>query len=472
MTRVAKDIQWLRTGRKKRAGAASRDITPRNADATEIGHVMREIRPFASGQSTWPKGSWDDFFAFVLPATSFLQVDIIGQLYGPDILLICSFPFLMSIRSSMLAQKKIKTVFVLLAFWFLGAVITDVVRETPPEDIARGWSKILVFAINLAAAYLLIANKFNRIVLYLAGIAVGSLLTAQLNPSIYAGDEPWKFGYGFGVTLIAIVAAESRVARQLFGRGITFFLVLSVGVVNLTENYRSMFGIVVAAGAFGALKWFLDSGNSKGNMTLGTFATICLIGVISAQGIIEIYSWVASSGVLGLEAKDKYEAQNTDSLGVLLGGRAELLVSSTAILDTPLIGHGSWARDSTYTAQLVDILEKSGATILYDPFATDLIPSHSHLFGAWVEAGALGGLFWLWILWLWVLAVKAALNVHTNRPVLIAFALFSFMWDILFSPFAANERFVDNVKICLIIWLLETMSRDRRKAGLVTKDAR
>jgi hypothetical protein len=72
----------------------------------------------------------------------------------------------------------------------------------------------------------------------------------------------------------------------------------------------------------------------------------------------------------------------------------------------------------------------------------DLIPTHSFLLGAWVEAGLLGAIFWAWVI---ILPVRVLLRPHslTDFPIpLIAFIAFLFIWDILFSPFGSMARFV------------------------------
>jgi hypothetical protein len=94
-------------------------------------------------------------------------------------------------------------------------------------------------------------------------------------------------------------------------------------------------------------------------------------------------------------------------------------------------------------------------------FDDDLIPSHSHLFGAWVEAGIFGGVFWFWLLLLSVRALYAAVNIRTGASLIIAFCMFLLIWDVLFSPFGAYERFQAAGKICLAMWAI-SMTREGR----------
>jgi hypothetical protein len=71
-----------------------------------------------------------------------------------------------------------------------------------------------------------------------------------------------------------------------------------------------------------------------------------------------------------------------------------------------------------------------------------LIPTHSHFFGGWVEAGLIGAIFWGWVL---SLPLRAIIRLfHSNDPhmPLLSFIAFFLIWDILFSPFGAIRRFL------------------------------
>ena len=87
-------------------------------------------------------------------------------------------------------------------------------------------------------------------------------------------------------------------------------------------------------------------------------------------------------------------------LGVLVGGRPETLVAIQAIIDSPIIGHGSFAVDEKYLQLLQDIQYKYGYSDSDEAEDIDVpsIPTHSHLTQAWVESGILGGIFWIYVL--------------------------------------------------------------------------
>ena len=87
--------------------------------------------------------------------------------------------------------------------------------------------------------------------------------------------------------------------------------------------------------------------------------------------------------------------------------------------------------------------------------ADNLIPTHSHLLGAWVEAGAVGAAFWVVICVIAILAIYGCLKRPGRPGVFLGFMLFNLLWDVLFSPFANAQRFVKAAQICMAIWVLQ-----------------
>jgi hypothetical protein len=121
-----------------------------------------------------------------------------------------------------------------------------------------------------------------------------------------------------------------------------------------------------------------------------------------------------------------------------------MLGSIPAIYDSPILGHGSWARDPKYLIIERQALAKMGYTNAQDYSRTDvetgIIQTHSYIFGAWVYAGILGAVFWAWV---WVMAVKVLLRVYPPKfvlPAIVPWIAFELLWGILFSPYAETAR--------------------------------
>jgi O-antigen ligase len=182
-----------------------------------------------------------------------------------------------------------------------------------------------------------------------------------------------------------------------------------------------------------------------------------LLGGVAISGITGLYGYGASEGWLGDEARAKYLTQSSGNMGILLGARNEILASAQAIIDSPVIGHGSWAKDPKYADILVSALGQHGYEIQGES-ESDLIPSHSYIMGAWVEAGFVGAVFWLWALMLTARVLIATQGANSALAPLIAFVAFSLLWNIPFSHFGAEGRLYTAYDLSLMMFAL-TLSR-------------
>jgi hypothetical protein len=115
-------------------------------------------------------------------------------------------------------RARLPTIFISLALlWLFGQVITDIVRGTVFSDYARGWAKIGFTLINFCALYLLLYGHQHRLTLYAVGLATGGLISFFVNPSPYAADYPWKFGYGTPITWFSDIAGARIINHRRVG---------------------------------------------------------------------------------------------------------------------------------------------------------------------------------------------------------------------------------------------------------------
>jgi hypothetical protein len=168
-----------------------------------------------------------------------------------------------------------------------------------------------------------------------------------------------------------------------------------------------------------------------------------------------------SAGLVGEEAQAKNEAQTTGG-GILLGGRPEIQVSSRAVMESPILGHGSWAKDKKYEEMLSDIMVERGMRgnlREVEGLTEGLIPTHSHLMGAWVWAGILGAVFWAYLFWLVIRGIVCISILRPSMAPIYAYLLVEYVWSILFSPFGSTLRIYESLVIVIMLDLLDSASR-------------
>lgn len=380
-----------------------------------------------------------------------LEVNVLGQLTGADVLCLALFPFLVIKRGRLLARREALLVLMLSFLWLGSQVLTDVIVSTPFEDWSRGWARIVIFTIGLSTCLMLTRLNLLKALLFVQALAAAGAMKLFIGVGKYdlANQDlqtGWKFGYGYlaGVAALTVVWRLTPQGRRLSAvDGLPF----GAAIVALAFNARSMFGLTALAAIVQVVTRFA---RRLSKLALSGYAVGFLL---AAALLVMIYSQAASMGILGASAQIKYEQQADSDVGIL-GGRKELLGSSQAIIDSPLIGHGSWAKDPRYIDVMltrmaeVGLAQEGSIAALYE---NPLIPTHSHILGAWVEAGLFGALFWIVVLVLVVRALAIMLRRPPPQVGLISFVLVNFIWDLVFSPFGLDRRIIDAGMICLAL---------------------
>ena len=393
----------------------------------------------ASAHIAQPAGlsvSFAGLCCFFLPILCVPTVQVVGQLMLADIVIIPLFLYLLMSRHYAFVLPFARLCLGFIALWFLSAVITDVYRGTSASDFLRTWSKIVLLGSYFGAFALLIGARRERLYIAFAGIGVMFLLrwVVASNPYQLGGffsPMAWKFGNGEGVMLL-VGLALIPVSKWLQSGGLLGFAAL-----HFLFNARALIASTVIAALAP-----LVSVKARSTTAQVLLVGFMLAGIAALIPIGELaYTALIEAGIAGDAALEKHRAQTRAGTGVLIGGRAEMLVSWRAVLDSPVLGHGSWAENIEYKVDYLRAREAMGMTAPWDQLHLDLqIPSHSHVLGAWIESGFAGALFWgaAFVLMARALAyglVKQAFVSGIEYAVLLRC-----LWEILFSPFGLYYR--------------------------------
>ena len=334
-------------------------------------------------------------------------------------------------------------------------MLTDVVRGTEFQDYARGWARIGFFLANFCVLYLLLHGSRQRVVLFGFGIAVGGYLRFWLNPSEFADWYPWKFGVATATTMLAVLVTQWRAyPANLILRALPL---LSVGVVHLTLGFRSMVGILVLSLAYMAAQWMVGRRRVVPAPSPLRVLLLFVVCAVIGAGTMQFYGIMAESGYLDERSILTYERQSSGEFGMLLGGRSAILASSRAVMDSPILGHGSWAQNPDYVAYLLDARVMGYDVPPSIGLEKDLIPSHSYLMGAWVEAGILGAVFWAWVVSLCLRVLSRAYLIRDRMVTLIAFIGFLLLWNIAGSAFGGDQRLLTAWHVVLMMFAFDML---------------
>jgi hypothetical protein len=396
---------------------------------------------------------------FAIPLFQFARLNFVGDLFVSDAILLVISPIVLFHNTGKAKDPRFQHALILAGIWLSLQIFTDLVRGTPSADYLRGWAKVSLSLYYLAILYKLLNGRANRIILYFVGASFGLIIGYFLVPNEASEAQPWKWGYGYGVTQLVIVFATFIAAARAPGARLWALLLLfSIGAFNVFEGARSL-GLTCILN--------IKPQNTVRPRRGGLVAVVIILGGLGVAGTItfQVYSSLAKSGQLGIEAQEKYNDQAQGEYGALIGGRTESVASGAAILDSPLMGHGSWAKDCKYITLISDFRRDHD----YKDFGTDddtcLIPSHSFLFGAWVESGFAGAVFWLFVLSLCFRLLLSWHQLVVRLEILYIFITVTMIWDIFFSPYGGERRFLVTFAVAAILWGIRQPSTKNTALG-------
>ncbi|HEY2470436.1 MAG TPA: hypothetical protein VGI45_21755 [Terracidiphilus sp.] len=415
------------------------------------------IRPMTAKRPLLSK--WADVFCAVLGIGTSFSGHLVGDLYAAEALLLVVFPVLIILRGRRVLRGELKVFYLLMAFWLLGLVIADGYNQIPIVDRMRGVALIVFFGINVLGMSILLGQNEKRKVYYFVGLMLGALAAVRLQPSLAFQDYPWKFGYSWGTMQLVLIVSSYLYARHRYV--VSALLILGICAVNLALNYRSpvLDLLLTIAMVYPIIPERFGNFQLLPKTQGLRLVVLALIATVAAGAAKQMVDFVTKAGLISDEAKEKNESQA--KLGnLLLGGRPEFVIGLRAALDSPLIGHGSWAKDIKYFEMFYDWTVETGAQEEQtggdiEAEADGLIPGHSHIITAWVWAGIAGLIFWIYVI---SLVGRGMASVALLRPPLAPlymWFLISMFWDILFSPFAANRRVTEAVMVVIVADLLE-----------------
>ncbi len=402
--------------------------------------------------------------AVLLGLTADIRIHVVGDIYVGEVVMVLLLPVALLQGQRTLATSRQQMSLLLLGLaWFGDQIVSDAVNGSPIFNYVRGWSNIAAFLIDFFVLRWVLRTSVSRQRTYILALAAGGIIGLKLTPSVEAAVDAWKFGLAPVISLATLVACGALLRSRKPARLIAVLgLSGCVVVANFLLGYRSEAGILAIATL---LTLAPRSSRSQARLAVEGFGRstrrallTALALLVLAVGVLAGYSSAAQAGLLGSAAQAKYQSQASIGWGVLVGGRGEIVISAAAILERPVLGFGSWPSSSKYVA-LADELRGEGFTIdnyVGDLTDIELIQTHSFLFGAWVSAGIIGALFWIYVLGL---AVRSASRLQLARrqiqPIL-AYLAIHLIWDTLFSPFSGESRLTAATALALLVGNLWT----------------
>ena len=378
------------------------------------------------------------------------NINILGKFYIAEIFAILYFFF---------AKKKynIDELYIIIfgLTWFISQIISDILNNTNLIDSIKGGLTPVFFVLSLFGllSYFKEINNLYKIISILLGINFGVIINLYLFPNHYFELSQWKFGLGyFFINLFFIyISFFCKKKFNVIIYGLLFFNI----ILSLYFDSRGVAIFPLLTFIFyKSINFFkIKESNFKNTILIKNIFYAILILYFLNYLFSQIFSLEFTKLLLSEDAYDKYYRQASSDLGILFGGRSELLISIQAFLDRPVFGFGSWAIDKygyvdEYTRTILNLgLYDEGVDI----GLTDrgyLIPAHSFIMGSFVWSGFFGGLFWIYVI---IFSMKIFLKNYGRLPIYFYNGIILLMWDIFFSPLAYSTRFQAEVFLSFFI---------------------
>lgn len=385
------------------------------------------------------------FLLFLYAFLSGLKIDLVGKLaFGDLIAVIYSILTIKNWKRYYKRIPDIKRTHYSLALFLIIQVISDLYNESSFSNMVRGCSNIIMAALVIMYLTQVLFKTFSALPLIFIGFGLSVLI---FGVDIVKDHEISINDIGFfkfrvvpilnNLLFGGILLMNSR--KKISTRTVAYIFIF-FGLFCISFDARSN-------GMFFFFSGFIVFNKSLlRHFTLKNIVWILPVIIVVFQGLYSLYIAGVLSGTLKSEQTKTQLTRVSDPynpLYVLAAGRGEIFASVAAIGDNPILGHGSWAKDTGGKYHMIIaslgedednfyyIFEKEGDRDL-------LIPTHSILTGAWVSGGIFAFFAVLNILYIYLRKVVLLLKINSFRnslyfPLIIFFTL-NIIWVFFFSP--------------------------------------
>jgi hypothetical protein len=335
-------------------------------------------------------------------------------------------------------EKRLAGLFLLTATAY---IVADLITNAALDGTIKRSGTYVLLALLLIALKWLGRGDPARILWMLAGYCFSYLfvfLAGIETPSRGYLEIPWRLGLGMAATIAVTLAIAWQPRLDRIGA----LALLALAVVHWMADARALAAITGVTGllALWASFYSLRRPSSFRLNVVAGFAVLAVVGILGLQYVLTV---ATENQLFSEQMQRKMEMQLSNPYGLIGGGRGDAIVALYAISKRPIVGHGSTNVDPDvwylYAKLAAETYAYDGGyqSILGNELNREWVlgtPSHSHLLGAWADAGVLASLSWFAVLGLTIyVLVRVMFWRHSWMPLIVLIAV-STLWDVLFSP--------------------------------------
>ena len=386
-------------------------------------------------------------WCFLLGLGGMTFVRLIGYMAFTEVYFLLTAPWRFGKHLRLITHGVGGTVMALWIGWVVVAFASDLWNNVQFELMARGVSRAFFTGLAMLSVFLICVHSWKRFDYIVLGIPFSMIISLfAFKPGqqdIYeAGlEEALRFQTSLNYVLTAaIVAATTFLYRTrpwlviagLFAAG-PFYIVMgsrAMGAIFIASGLTTLFFRVLGhAKRFGIRKvswWRL--------LLFGA----CGLGL--TIGVARTYDYLASRELLDETQVRKYQRESQAEGGVFFGSRGiYILTGLLAWWDRPLLGHGSWPEDTNgYYPRAAEILHVPASDYEHARVrgvaVRNMLPIHSVLVSALAEHGPVAFMFFAYLAYLNIIAVRLVPSILPQYTATFSIFLWLNAWNLLASP--------------------------------------
>lgn len=418
---------------------------------------------WASKWADWPSLALFGLMSLYGPALGFL-----GEFRYVEIVILAITGLALSPALASLSKwdKRLIGLFLLAA---LSQAISDRINHAALDMSLKRIGTYVVLAGLIVGLKYLQAGQLRRLCWIILGYS-NSYLLAYLTG--FGRDEfylaqPWRLGLGFAVTLAAIVICIMTPRLQRW----TGWILLALAITHLVLEARAQAVITGFSGL--AIIWSARWGSFEPpRFVAGRQVVVLLIGIVGSVIVYQGARVATELEIFPEELQKKMEVQLSSQYGLLAAARPDTAAAAYAITKQPFFGYGSSGYDSDvfrFYAELstsVYFDSSNYLEILNQQNTNEWLlgmPSHSHLLGAWVDAGFFASLCWFALLWLCFQILGQSISWQNPLAALFIFIAIDSLWNIIFSP--GPHRMEVAIRVVVLTYAMAALEKLRQEAA-------
>lgn len=416
----------------------------------------------------------DKWLLFILGLGALPSVKLVGYITATEGLLLIIAPIVIVQRASLISRSLLRNFLLFLLLWLFSAIGSDLYREVEFAQFSRGWARVVMLGSAMVTFYLLLRGNPRAYCYFLFGLLLSTIVVTfgwRVGLADYESisgqnwENSWETTYVYTTLYLAAFAGAlcwSKCPKT------TAAFIAAIGCVNVAMGSRAIGGVlIVSVGTALFLRFRSPARGGRGaSLTWSRTLLLGLCMCLASFFVLLTYSGLASRGYLGEKARTKYDSQALSRFGVVLGARSNVVGAVLAVIDSPIIGFGSWAEDRNgYFYRAVELVGFDPNQVpIDDALLANRIPTHSYLLEAWVEHGLLAAFFWFYTLWFLVDLVRRAPLFDPSLLAVACIHLWLFLWNIFFSPMGGRPV-VGAAMALMIVLYDQSCSKERTQSN-------